>query len=354
MNKALQVKEILGKHISRQRLARQFRLLPERELARQLGYSRATVSKALGVLEGEGVILRKKGSGTFIAANLQEQALKIALVMRTAYQYTDGHFRLIVDEILKYAERNNICIRIFDHAADIFKNDPDNNPLMLAIRNKSLDGVLIVSRIAVSILGRISACCPTVSINNILGDGSEVPCISCDYFRAGFLAGKYLLAKGHRKVAYVTENLAHPETNINFSGLSAVFEMNGIQLNENDILETGQNMNIFNERVANFFKNSDYSACFVQNTNSAVRMISVLERNGIRVPEDLSVIAVGNYSNGQVGSLKLTVIDNQLTEMCHTGLRTLQDIIKNNNPEGGLKLLTPQIIENNSVTNVNF
>ena len=114
MNKTLEAKEILGKHIDSQRSAKQFRLPAERLLANQLGFSRATIGKALGILEGEGVIFRKKGSGTFIKRESEEKTLTIALVMRTTYHYTGSHFRLIVEEVSKYAERNNIFIQIFD------------------------------------------------------------------------------------------------------------------------------------------------------------------------------------------------------------------------------------------------
>jgi GntR family transcriptional regulator of arabinose operon len=353
MNKSLQVKEILGKHISRQRLARKFRLPPERELAKQLGYSRATVSKALGVLEGEGVILRKKGSGTFIAPSQQEQALKIAVVIRTAYHYTDAHFRLIVEEVLKYAEKNNICIQIFDHATDVFKNDPDNNPLMRAIKNKEIDGVLIASKISIDILNRISSRCPTVLINNMLSGGSEIPCISCNYFLAGFLAGRYLFEHGHRKVAYVTDN--HNAGSVfGFSGFKAALDLCGVKVTKHDVLETKQHLNIFNKRIVNFFKNSGYTACFFRRISYVSRMISTLEHNDIKVPEDLSIITIGNYSNCQLNKLKLTVIDNQLSKMCDLGLKKLKDMIKNDKrPEGDVTLLTPEIIENDSVIKLN-
>jgi DNA-binding LacI/PurR family transcriptional regulator len=235
----------------------------------------------------------------------------------------------------------------------MFKADPENNSLMQAIKNGIVDGVLIASRMPLSILGRISTACPAVSINNIFGDGSEVPCISCDYFRVGFLAGKYLLEKGHRRVAYVTDSLKHPETNFEFSSFKAAFEMAGINITQHDVLDTKQNMNIFKKRVLDFFVNSSYTACFIKNTYYSLKMISILRNNGIKIPEDLSVIAVGNYYNSQSG-IKLTIIDNKLTEMCHAGLKMLQNIITNNNKtEGGLKLLKPEIIDNHSVININ-
>ena len=82
-------------------------------------------------------------------------------------------------------------------------------------------------------------------------------------------------------------------------------------------------------------------------------MISVLQNNGVKVPDDLSVITSGNYSGGQSNKVKLTVIDNQLAEMCRIGLQTMQDILNNNKIKSGLRLLTPKIFENASVINFN-
>ena len=353
MNKTLQVKKLLDKHIARQRISKQYRLPAERVLASQLGYSRATIGKALGVLEGEGVIFRKKGAGTFITKQEHDKSMTIALVMRTAYHYTDMHFRLIVDEVSKYAEKNNIYIQIFDRLPEMFKADPENNPLMQAISNKVVDGVLIASRMPLDIISSIYKKCPTVSINNVFGNGEEVPCISCDYFRVGFLAGKYLLEKGHRKVAYVTDSLAHPEASLELSGFKSAFEMVGISLERSDVLETRRNTEIFNKRVKEFFNNSGYTACFGRHTQDALRIVSVLENNELKVPENISMISAGNYELNRKAALKLTVIDNQLDKMCHLGLKTLQNIVNNSNKnEGGLKLLEPHVVENNSVINL--
>jgi DNA-binding LacI/PurR family transcriptional regulator len=355
MKKVLHVKECLINYVVHQRTIKQFRLPPERALAMELGYSRATIGKALGILEGEGVIVRKRGSGNFIVDQEKTVKKSIALAMRKTYDCTSDHFRMIVEETSKYAEKNNIGVRIFDNLTEIFEQDPNNNPLLKAIRSGKIDGVLITSRMPLSIISGISSECPMVSINNIFGDGVKIPSISCDYFRLGFIAGKHLLDCGHRKVAYVTRNLAHPESTFALSGFRSAFEMAGIDLAESDILDTKLNLNIFRKRIIKFFKNSNYTACFVRNTLSATRMISILRKNGMNIPEDLSIISGGNYTTNRQNKMRLTVIDNQLDEMCHIGLNMLQNMIKvNNTTEGGIKLLTPRLIENDSCLKIDY
>jgi LacI family transcriptional regulator len=351
MNKTLQAKEILNKHILRQRKLKQLRLPSERALAEQLGYSRATIGKALGVLEGEGVILRKRGAGAFIVDSKKTHTMTIAIALRNAYNFSDLHFRMIVEEITKKAKENNVQVKIYDHLSISFKNDPDKNSLIQDIRSGDIDGVLIASRMPISIISKIREICPAVLINNIFGDGNEVPCVSCDYFQVGFLAGKYLLENGHRKIAYVTEDTSHPESTFDFSGLKAACTMAGVEISKDDILDTLQDLNTFRERVVNFFKDSDYTACFVRRTKYAARMIPILQNNGIKVPENLSIIASGTCSY-PVNGIKLSIIDNQLDKMCHTGLDILYNLINNDKTEGGIALLEPKLLKHDSCRNV--
>ena len=129
--------------------------------------------------------------------------------------------------------------------------------------------------------------------------------------------------------------------------------MVGVDLTNHNILECKQNSDIFTKRVLDFFKNSDYTACFVRTTRCATKIFSVLQRSGFEGADKLSFIAIGNYGNECPNNIRLTIIDNQLAKMCRIGLQTVQSIINNNKTKGGLKLLAPKIIENNSVINLN-
>ena len=347
MIKASQAKNVLMDYVERHRALKKYKLPSERVLANELGYSRGTIGKALGVLEGEGVIERKHGSGTFITPNGQKHTIKIAVVMRNAYQCTDSHFRFIVEQISKYAEENNIYIQIFDRVKDMFDIRSEYNPLTEAIRNRIIDGTLVVSRVPLSIISRISSISPTVSINNTFGDGHEVPCISCDYFRSGFLAGKYLLEKGHRKIAFITTNREHPESELDFSGLSCALEMANIKLSEDDVLETGYNQNTFSARTVKFFSSGKYTACFIRNSLNATRVQSLLQNKLLNTPDGLTIVANGNYKSniGVNNSQRIIIVDNRLDEMCKLGLEILTRRIMGKEHFCGLKLVLPKLAE---------
>ncbi|MBQ9501885.1 MAG: LacI family DNA-binding transcriptional regulator [Lentisphaeria bacterium] len=323
------------------------RLPAERVLAGRLGCSRSTVVKVLNDLESEGFIERKVGSGTYLKSpDERSRQICIAVVMRNIFYRSDEHFRKLLDEISRLARERGIAIRIFDNVRETFPRDPAGNPLVSAIGKHEIHGVLIISRLPLSITSALCALSPTVAVNNIFGDGSEVPCVSCDYFRTGFLAGKYLIDRGHRKVAYVTDDLTHQESSVEFSGFQAVLETAGVSLSERDILETRQNSEIMKERIITFFKNSGYTACFMRNAARVANMMLALKSGGIRCPEDLEIVVSGNYGNYARHRWSLAVIDTRLDDMCRIGLERLSSLIAGRPVHGrNLTLLTPHFVE---------
>ena len=350
MARSEQSKQKLLECIRQQREAGEPKLPPERELAVRFHCSRATMAKLLRELESEGLVERRVGSGTYIRIPQPERTpVHLAVVMRNVYYPADEHFRRILEILAGLAHERRISIRIFDGLLELFSEHPDDNALLRAIREKTVNGILVVSRLPLSILGRISALCPTAAINNIFGDGSEIRCVSCDYFRVGYLAGKYLLAKGHRKIAYVTDDLNHPESSVELSGFQTVLESAGIHLTPSDILETRRNPALVNGRAGEFFLKALYTGCFVRNTTEIGNLMRALKRNAIRCPDDLEVVVSGSRGSRTECFRNLAVIDNRMDDMCRTALDILIRLVRGEKESGrNLILLPPRPAELNN------
>jgi GntR family transcriptional regulator len=71
-----QLQRALRDAIEDNRLAADEALPPERELAEEFGISRITVRKALDALVGEGMLTRRQGAGTFVAARSESRVEK--------------------------------------------------------------------------------------------------------------------------------------------------------------------------------------------------------------------------------------------------------------------------------------
>jgi GntR family transcriptional regulator len=73
-----QLHRALRTAIANKQLAPDAALPPERDIAHDLGVSRITVRKALDALVGEGLVTRRQGAGTFVAARVEKSFSKLS------------------------------------------------------------------------------------------------------------------------------------------------------------------------------------------------------------------------------------------------------------------------------------
>jgi GntR family transcriptional regulator len=73
-----QLQRALRDAITENRLAADEALPPERDLAEEFGVSRITVRKALDALVSEGLLIRRQGAGTFVAARVEKSFSKLS------------------------------------------------------------------------------------------------------------------------------------------------------------------------------------------------------------------------------------------------------------------------------------
>jgi GntR family transcriptional regulator len=73
-----QLQRALRDAITENRLAADEALPPERDLAQEFGVSRITVRKALDALVNEGLLTRRQGAGTFVAARVEKNFSKLS------------------------------------------------------------------------------------------------------------------------------------------------------------------------------------------------------------------------------------------------------------------------------------
>ena len=73
-----QLQRALRDAITENRLTADEALPPERDMAEEFGVSRITVRKALDALVGEGLLIRRQGAGTFVAARVEKSFSKLS------------------------------------------------------------------------------------------------------------------------------------------------------------------------------------------------------------------------------------------------------------------------------------
>ena len=117
-----------------------------------------------------------------------------------------------------------------------------------------------------------------------------IPQVSVDFYRAGQLAGEYLLALGHRRIAVIFDE---PQQRLRLEGFQSVLQTAGIPLppeliqRGNSTLESGaaaaKNLLARSERPTAIFATTDWMA---------LGAMEVILDEGLRIPQDISVIGL--------------------------------------------------------------
>lgn len=113
------------------------RLPTETELVQETGYSRQTVRQALSVLENEKLIVKRHGSGSYVAEEISERrSMRIAVVPRFFNNY---FFPSLIEGIEEAASQNNYSVVLHATHNDV---EQERNILCLILED-NVDGVLV-------------------------------------------------------------------------------------------------------------------------------------------------------------------------------------------------------------------
>jgi len=142
--------------------------------------------------------------------------------------------------------------------------------------------------------------------------GHNDRCVSLDNYEGGKIAARYLASLGHRSIAMINSSYTITDSIMRLKGfehgLADTAEINVVV--DEPSLAGG-------ERAAQrlIIAGKPFTALFAYNDAMAIGAISVLEDNGFRVPEDVSVIGFDDGLAASYSRPKLTTIHYPITEM---------------------------------------
>lgn len=154
----------------------------------------------------------------------------------------------------------------------------------------------------------------------------DMPHIKVDDLSAAYTATKYLLDRGHKKIAMISGNeddtiAGSPRVQ---GYMKALFEY-GIDIDE-ELIEYGnfsyksgiQCMNTLLKRK------KEFTAIFVASDDMAVGVLNVAYRKNIRVPNDLSIVGYDNTKVAEMSIPPLTTLSQPLYDM---GCKAFNEIL---------------------------
>lgn len=284
----------------------------ENELSSTYGVSRHTVRKALSILENDGFVTAEHGRGTFCMGRMHRNTKSNNIAVITTY-ISDYIFpRLIqgIDSVLT-AKGYSIILK------NTGNRQVNEAKCLEDILTKNVDGVIIEpSRSEVyckhSNLYRIldEMNIPYVFVQGIYPQFMDKPHILMDDVRGGYLLAKYLIDLGHRNIVGIFK-VDDYQGKARHKGYVQALQEANIPYDPDKVIwfhtEDREVMPLLGIKQLHKM-NIRYDACMCYNDQIAWKVIKYLNKNGIRVPQDVSVTGYDDSVLPEEGFVKLTTI----------------------------------------------
>lgn len=167
---------------------------------------------------------------------------------------------------------------------------------------------------------------PCMIINNQVDD-LDVSYIAVDNVQGAQTAVDYLYNLGHRRIATITGNLNTQGGAQRLEGYEKYLKSKGIEVPREYIYHGDYSRRCARLAAEQFMKMKDRpTAIFAASDDMALEAMSVFMENGLKVPDDVSIIGFDDNPACLYSSIALTTIRQPLFEMAEESVRTLNEI----------------------------
>jgi len=257
----------------------------ERTLAKQLGFSYMTIRKAIDNLVNEGVLYKVPTKGTFVASRKPAKSAtrNIGYFLDSSIRsgLSSPYYSLIFNALEKEAALHGYSPVYF---SEINEDRPEDTL-------SKVDGVIVscFPRIENSIQ-RIKEHVPVVAIDNASSD-KTIPSVIIDNFNAISDTFTYLHQLGHRRIAFMT-GLSDSDVGKNrLAGYLNGLNKYGLDIDEELIIRGNYTFKCGLTGAARLLElDSPPTAIICANDSMALGAIRRLHHDGLRVPQDISIV----------------------------------------------------------------
>ena len=295
----------------------------ERSLASELGFSYMTIRKAIENLVDEGILYKVPTKGTYVVSQKQQKpktrTIGYFLDNRIAGGLSSPYYGLVFNAIAKATTAQGYSLVYFTNS--------DQTNLYKVL--KKLDGVIASSFLRVeSLIQEIKAVIPVVTIDNSAADKS-IPSVIIDNFSAEVESVDYLCSLGHKRIGFMT-GLEDSDVGKNrYEGYKNGLHKHGIATDETLVFRGNYTFGSGVSGVEYFLTLEQRpSAIICANDSMALGAISSLQKAGLKVPDDISVIGFDDIHLASQVTPTLTTVTVPVDEIAVRAFDMLECLIE--------------------------
>lgn len=300
------------------------RLPSENEIAGQFGMSRQTVRQALGDLEQEGWLYRAQGKGTFVSDQSTPErrspsgGMTVGLITTHISDYI---FPTIVRGVESSLRENGARLLL----ASTDNEKAKEKESLESMLREPLAGLIIEPTKSAEgnpnfnyFLALDAMQIPYLMLNERYSD-VDAPVLRIDDELGGYLAAEHLFGLGHKRIAgfFKTDDFQGVHR---MRGFLRAHREHRIAALPEDLIRytTEEKLDRPQEQLSRMLEREPAqrpTAVICYNDELAVRMLDIIRRYGLSVPEHISIVGFDDSNLAVATEVKLTTLTHPKTEM---------------------------------------
>ncbi len=333
-----------------------------KDVGKKAGVSIATVSLVISNHSRISTPTRNKVLKAIKELNYHPSRSAKGLVTKTTrnigFILTDNHFLKTEPFYTNIFLGTEFVTRDSDYyvlLATINTNFSDEDSLPRFLLERSVDGVVIAGKVPLLFLEKLSKCkIPKVFVDYYPPDGDN-NVVLIDNIRGGFYATQHLIDYGHKEIAFIGADISHPSIYDRLVGYKQALEVNGINVKPENILveeDFPGRSNGYNS-AEKLLRNDKITAIFSCNDAMAIGVMQYCVDNGIKIPDDISLIGFDDVEADLLLNPPLTTIRVPKVEMGSEAMKLMVNMLKEKSVASVKKILVPvELIIRNSTKKI--
>lgn len=327
------------------------KLYSENELSTMFGISRQTVRQAINILVQDKYLESRQGSGTYVVFNAsvkREPTMTIGVVTTYVGAYI---FPQIIRGIEDVLTKSGYSMQLaFTH------NKVQNESRVLrSMLEKGVDGMIIeptqsgLPNPNFEIYEEIQRQRIPVLFINSSYPGIKIPHVSMNDHAAGLLATQYLIHAGHKRIAGIFKSDDH-QGHLRYAGYLDALLKAGYEIHDENVLwYSTQDIPDFSKFVGIILRRIEgCTGLLCYNDEVAMQIVDMMKKNGIAVPEDLSLVSIDNSDLADLCEVPLTSVAHPMNVLGETAAQNLLHLIQDHTFKATVDF-EPAIVERKSV-----
>ena len=335
--------EILGGKYAKTR-----KLPSETQLMRRFGGSRVTVIHALQELRNKGLIVRRKGQGSFLTANARNYGRAIGLVIPIS---RGEIFPPICREVTRLAQEDGYAILLADFmTASPARRVAEARRIVEDFVARDVLGVVFHLTDSVPDATRVNEAALKVldaaGVPVVLTDSDCLPyprhsrydVVGADDVDAGYRLTRHLLERGARRLVFFSPAFG----STSFANRSRGFQAAIAEVKARGTVLSGDSKDV--PTIAALIRKYRPDAIVCGNDRVAADMIASLNAIGKRVPQDMLLAGFDDVNFARFVSPSLTTMHQPCTEIGKVAYETLLARVKDpQSPPRTISLFAPLV-----------